>query len=80
MGGSIQRSIYQGLTQAKIDSTSPRKHFPQIYRAEDEERRLLPKRQAAGWRNERKVQKKDRLQRSQTISHRLLFLTVCMTR
>jgi hypothetical protein len=38
------------------DSTSPKKHFPQLYRAEDEERRLLPKRQTAGWRNERKGQ------------------------
>ena len=37
MGGSIQKSIYQGLTQVKIDSTSSRKHFPQIYRAEDED-------------------------------------------
>ena len=44
--------------KSRFDSTSPRKHFPQIYRAEDEERRLLPKRQAAGWGNERKVQKK----------------------
>jgi hypothetical protein len=50
--------------------------LPQLYCAEDEERRLLPKRQTAGWRNERKGQTKDRLQRSQTISHRLLFLSL----
>jgi hypothetical protein len=50
--------------------------LPQLYCAENEERRLLPKRQTAGWRNERKGQTKDRLQRSQTISHRLLFLSL----
>ena len=60
-----------------FDSTSSRKYFPKSHYAEDEERRLLPKRQAAGWRNEREGQKEDRPQRSQTISHRLLFLTVC---
>jgi hypothetical protein len=41
-----------------------------IHHAADEERRLPPKIQTAGCRNERKGQTEDRLQKSQTISHR----------
>ena len=45
------------------------------HHAKDKERRLPPKRQTVGWRNESKGQTKDKPQKSRTIPHRSLPLS-----
>ena len=71
-GKDKQRTGYREVRQYHTDFYFLQSLWPD----EDKEQRLLPKRQAVGWRNERKGQTEDRLQRSQTISHKLLFLSL----